>query len=403
MKRQIITILALTSFHLSEASALEFNILNDCKKIRSLIQLADQQDAQTIHCRSPVGPIEARIAERFPYPSCFLSNPELSGLAGFECFITRGFAELKALDCYRSVPESEIEEYKTNYRDKYSAEISKYLLSTKQCDVTTGDAIQAPDIILRGPAQTAAAYEFGFAVTLGSRDAISGAVMHAFARLDPKIASHHRAIEIATVWVGEPAKAAVQNIDWDSADKLRIVNIDEGEEVKQGMKQFVANARIPVHVDFLGFDLTAGYLQAKEVLDHSKRDKGLAILQESVVSQLKDHDFEELSDQVFTKLFGSSPEDVVAFYSQNVIPFDLQDNIRMSKAAGFVRESATCSPQDGAIFALLMGTVTNKMPAYYGDVAVLIFALGNCLADDRPLVESLVEDLRMYVKEETEE
>jgi hypothetical protein len=395
----ILTALTFLSLCEAPALALDLHVLNDCTKLRSLIQLTDKTVGLNPPCRPAADPIELRISQRFVFPNCFLEDPQVSGLQGFECFQTRSVREFGALDCFRVIELSELDDYKTNYVDGYAAKVSDYLLATKDCGATSGDAIQAPEMMLRGPIPTVAAQEFAFAVILGTSEAPTGTLIHGFARLDPKLASAGEALEFVSLWTGEQGRMPIQEIDWDTADKVRVVNIDEAEELKQVLgQQFVAQAAVPIYFDFLGFDLTAGHQHAHEVLDHDFRDEGLALLREVIAEDIEINGFEELDDDAFTTLVGVSPTGYSEFLSENILPFDIQDNLKMAKVSGFIRESVACSPQDGAIFVLLMGTITNNRPGDYGSVAALAMAIGKCLRDDKAVVEQLISDLRHNVK-----
>ncbi|NTI52764.1 hypothetical protein G6L94_31035 [Agrobacterium rhizogenes] len=384
-----------------QASALELNVLNNCSLQQSISDFVHGQQRANEQCRAPKSKLEAAVLRTSATNSCLVDGWAVGLDSTFSCVVEPSAGGRSALDCFRPESLTAIDQYKMNYLKEYAEPVSTYLDGARSCRASNGDVAIAVATQLSLPLLSLSRLEVGYVVAFADN---SGTLLHGFTSIDPAANDlADQALEVIYAFSSDKPFSDVR-IDQAHAEKMRIVTIDDGRAMKSAMQEMQRAAPVPIAVEFISFDLTAGFRKAKSILSGGGQAQGLDKLADTVGEILDNRSFTPLSDDEFeAKLHVRS--EVFATRLTEGRPYGLRRASDVDPdVEAFFRRSDQCSEDRGGSFAIVAKTPAGTDEAgQYGSVAIFLLAGGDCLHDDARGLRITVEELRRNVKRNVED
>lgn len=172
----------------TKALALEFNRINACGEIKTVQRLLEKIADKCKQPQDAIGRAIKQVYEQSSIGHCVLEQAPTKSLQDYMC-IKSSTGDESVLLCYRMVPVTILEEYKSRYDEKYKFASNQYIEEGRACEGSNGDSTTTGPSLLPPALAGVSAHEFGFIVQYGATRPGDSFVSHGFARLNPNVGS----------------------------------------------------------------------------------------------------------------------------------------------------------------------------------------------------------------------
>lgn len=385
--RNLVVACLMATSYISASADINMDVLNSCADVNDLYQKLSKNEE--FNCRTPKGVLERGLAKRMTVrPSvkwCFISPPALNSLHGMSCMQTM-YLGANELFCFRSADESDLENYKREFKTTYAPRVARYLEQARSCGASNGDASVGQKTLAPMQLNLMAQFDLGFTVALGTKDpSTASSYVHGYAMLDPDFAAGDiTAIEFSFMLTGGRL-GPTDDMPTRTVGKLK-VSLDPMREVTKSLKEAIEQSGIPVAIQAISIDVRRlDNLAIEDADKNSKLEEWLDRLGDAVASE----GFEEVSDRELKKLSGLTHDGWVD-RMVNSQPYGVREDARemlSDHLKVLVNKGHGCIGRDeGALMAI----VTGMKPASgvrnnYGAVTVLSLGIASCGRTDRYL------------------